>query len=477
MAKKIEGDRFGRAIQNFRGTLDYFGYDARLKEFIIWKITEVFQRFGFEPLDTPIIENEYILRGKYGEEGEMRRFRLTLSAPSEAGLRYDHTVPLARFVAMHESDIKRPYRRYAIGPVFRDESPAAGRLRQFTQCDFDTVGSSSTVVDAEVLVMINTVLSELGFSEDNYVIKLNDRRLLNALAEWADFIEVEAKNAMFRAWDKIEKSTISDVTNELAQNLEDLYGPDITKQEKNILVTKKVEAFQYMTLFLQGLQGKNPDEIIKEIKSRFSSDSVSEACTMIEKLIGYIRSMGVPDNTFEFYPLLARGLAYYTGPIFEAMAYVEGSPGSIFGGGRFDDLIEQMGGPSLPASGASFGLDRIMQVMKDLAIVPYDLKETEVFVTIFDLEDDFLVRSSFEIAAELRKAGIRTEVYSGEDTRLSNQLRLASARRVKTSVIIGPNEIDKGLVAIKNMVTKNQVTVSRKDFVEKVLDWTRSSTG
>lgn len=472
MSRKIGGDILGRKLRTFRGTSDYFGDDARLRELVTGIITQTFQSFGFEPLETPCIENETTLTGKYGEEGEMRRFKLLLSGVSQAGLRYDHTVPLARFVAMYESELKKPYRRYAIGPVFRNESPAAGRLRQFTQCDFDTVGSSSPVVDAEVLAMINMVFTRLGFSESDYKIKLNDRRLLNALVAKAGFIDQEAINAVFRGWDKLEKASMVKIEDEVYETLVNLYtqasGESETKEQ---VISQKLSAFRSMTSTLQSLIGKSPEEVLSVLRTKFDSPQVQEACDQLERLVGYIKSMGVPEETFEINPLLARGLAYYTGPIFETIPNIKGSPGSIFGGGRFDTLIEDMGGPSIPASGASFGLDRIIDVMKRLGIVPPDLQKTQVFVTLFNLEDDSLVKKAFEVASELRNVGCNVEVYSGEKSRLGDQLSVANSKGIKMVIIIGPDELKEDTVLIKDMVSGDQFTVESTKLVERVEEY------
>lgn len=444
-------DIFDRGIQNFRGTRDYFGDDMRWRQSVIETIRQSFELFGFEPLETPLIENERTLSGKYGEEGEKKRFRLSMPYPQESGLRYDQTVPLARFMAMNWNRFPLPYRRYVIGPVFRDESVQAGRLRQFTQCDFDTVGSSSMVVDAEIVAINYTVLTKLGF-KDLYKVQVNDRKLLDTLALKLKITDEEQKKALFRAWDKLEKSDRTSISQELVSAGFDKYT---------------LRRFNVMTDILQKTIGLPSDQVISILLTAFKDEKTKQAVIELEKLALSILDMGVPQDRFTLYPLLARGLDYYTGPIFETVVTASGV-GSITGGGRFDNLIEQMGGPNLPASGSSFGLERVMSVMDQFGLKPATTQTTSVLATIFDLNNSQTTSASFRLASQLRLDSINTEIYTGAKLKLGSQLDIARRKNIPIAIIVGPDEISNNTVTVKDMIGKSQVTIPQNLLVETV---------
>jgi len=447
-------DLFDRGIQNFRGTRDYFGSDARGRLWVIEQIRSSLELFGFEPLETPAIENERTLSGKYGEEGEKKRFRLTLNFPQEAGLRYDQTVPLARFMAMNWNRFPLPYRRYVIGPVWRDES-GAGRLRQFTQCDFDTVGSSSPIIDAEVVAINYTIFSKLGFGQI-YQIRINDRRLLDALALGLRVEDKNLVNAIFRAWDKLEKADRNQIRKELRQD-----GAD-----KNL-----IRRFDRATDKLFGTVGLNNSQTLSALYTLFPKPEIKQEINRLEMLVNSIISMGVPEDRFIIWPLLARGLDYYTGPIFETTVNLQGI-GSITGGGRFDSLIKDMGGPDLPASGSSFGLERVMEVMEQFGLKAQDDQTTKVFMTIFDAANQSLCSPNCNLANALRLDNIPVEIYTGDNSKLRLQIDIARRKNIPLVTILGPDEVQNGTITVKDLRTGNQVTISQDslvEFVKKVL--------
>lgn len=445
----MSADIFDRGIQNFRGTKDYFGSEARQRIRVIEQIRKSFELFGFEPLETPAIENERTLKGKYGEEGEKKRFRLRLAFPQEAGLRYDQTVPLARFVAMNWNLFPLPYRRYVIGPVWRDES-GLGRLRQFTQCDFDTVGSTSPIIDAEIVAINSTILSKLGFG-DTYSIKVNDRRLLDALVNLLRVENREIKNAIFRAWDKLEKADRAQIRKELKEN-----GADLNL----------IRRFDRATDKLLGTPDLSNSQILSFLVKSFPSEEVIREVNRLERLIESILSMGVPEKSFCLLPLLARGLDYYTGPIFETIVNVQGI-GSITGGGRFDKLIADMDGPDLPASGSSFGLERVIEVMNQLGITPATDQTTQVFITIFNSEDQDLCSSAFKAANILRLDNTPVEIYTGSKSKLGAQIDIARRKSIPLVVIIGPDELKNNQVTLKDLRSGNQETLTTSDLPTK----------
>ncbi len=453
---QAKDDILGRKVQNYTGTRDFFGEEARWRNWVIDQIRSSFQAFGFEPLETPMIETDRTLKGKYGQEGEMRRFKLLLKGTDEAGLRYDHTVPLARFMAMKWSNFPMPYRRYAIGPVFRHESVQAGRLRQFTQCDFDTVGSKSSVIDAEIVAMNYSVLTKLGF-KNNFIIRINDRRLLNAMASSMGFSDQKSVLSLFRGWDKLEKIDRKTVEDELAA---DEISPEL------------VERFREVTDVLLGISGSSADKVSAGIRKAFNSDEVEKALNELERIVGFVSAMGVPENNFRLWPLLARGLDYYTGPIFETVVETAGI-GSITGGGRFDNLIQQMGGPDMPASGSSFGLERLMSVMEQVGLKPTSSQTTQVFITLFDQKDMTLCQKSFETAAILRDAGIAVEVFTGEGGKFGKQLDIANRKSIPLVLIVGPDESKAGTVAIKDLrstkrIVGGQISVPLKEIAKQI---------
>lgn len=442
-------DKFGRSPQNFKGTKDYDGIEAKKREFVISQIRKAFELFGFEPLKTPAIELDRILSEKYGEEGETKRFRTSargeIKPDKQGGLRYDHTVPLARFMAMYPNKKILPYRRYAIGDVWRNENVQEGRLREFTQCDFDTVGSNSLVVDAEILAINYTVLTNLGFPSGSFILQYNDRRLLNVLTKFLgcdDAIGVE----ILRAWDKIEK-----------------VGLDATIAE---LQTKKINPVvinNYRSVTQGLLESKQKFQYLKNLLGKGGE----EALSYISNIYFYAKSMNVPESAIEFNPLLARGLDYYTGPIFETVIAKSGI-GSISGGGRFDNLIAVMGGPDLPASGSSFGLERVMSVMDQLGIVVPVSVSAPVFVTIFDQSNLDLVEYSFKVASKLRLDGIAVEVYNGNNAKLGKQIEIGSRKGAKITIILGPEEMANNVVSLKVLSTAEQYKVPFGKLSEKI---------
>ncbi|MDP3994244.1 MAG: histidine--tRNA ligase [bacterium] len=454
---QAQNDILGRKVQNYTGTRDFFGEEARWRNWVIDQIRSSFQAFGFEPLETPMIETDRTLKGKYGQEGEMRRFKLSLKAPNEAGLRYDHTVPLARFMAMRWSNFPMPYRRYAIGPVFRHESVQAGRLRQFTQCDFDTVGSGSSVIDAEVVAMNYFVLTKLGF-KDNFTVRINDRRLLNAMASAMGFSDTEDVLSLFRGWDKMEKTDRKTVEAELIAE-----GID----------SERVKRFGKVTDSLLAISGSSADKVFGIINKTFDSKKVLAEIKKLEEIVNYITAMGVPEEYFRVWPLLARGLDYYTGPIFETIVETAGI-GSITGGGRFDNLIQQMGGPDMPASGSSFGLERVMGVMEQIGLKPKSSQTTQVFMTLFDQESLSLCETSFKVVAALRHKGVAVEVYTGEGQKMAKQLDIANRKSIPLVLILGPDEYKSGKVAIKDLrsikrIAGGQISVPLGEIAKQII--------
>lgn len=461
-----------RGPRNFRGTRDYVGRDYNIRKWATDIIAWTFEQFGFQPLETPILELEDTLRGKYGEEGEANWFRLSAVDEQRAGMRYDQTVPLARFMAMNWNAFPMPFRRYVIGPVFRKETVQAGRYRQFVQCDFDTVGSTNPIIDAEVVAMNAMVLSRLGFT-DQFQVQVNDRRLLDAIATDMGFENPEIVMAMFRAWDKLGKQSLQEVFDYFVGQVLDIQlgGKEIGDEERRrrLSVLKlDNDSFLDKTDQLLALEGMPIDVQLSRVAGLFPSARVGEAINGLDQLFNMITAMGVSEARYSFRPLLARGLDYYTGPIFETM--VQGGTVSITGGGRFDHLVESLGGPDLPASGSSFGLERVISIMEEYGILPeLPTVPAEVFAVVFDFANADLMRYLFDTVTGLRLTGLKVEVYTGDtQLRLGKQMDIARRKNVPITLLVGEDEMNSGNAAFKVLSTGEQFTVSVEELAESL---------
>ncbi|RJR30433.1 histidine--tRNA ligase [Candidatus Microgenomates bacterium] len=444
-----------KATNTFKGTRDISGDDMRFRLQTLDTIRNVFELFGFEPLETPVIERRGTLLGKYGEEAENLLFMLG-TPHDNGGLRYDHTVPLARFAAAHWQDMPKPYKRYALGPVFRAENPQSGRYRQFYQCDFDTLGTGSVVVDAEIVAINYKVLAELGFKDKQFAVQVNDRKLLNSMVSEMGFNKAQVP-FILRAWDKLDKNSPDEVLDYL-----------LSEAKKMALSEKEVEQkYKSATLALLDATTKSSQHILDFLADRFKSEESLNAVHDLRKLREQILSLGVPEVSFQINPLLARGLSYYTGPIFETVVR-DGGVGSVTGGGRYDELISTMGGPDVPASGSSFGLDRLLVVTEQLGLRPKSSQTTKVFVSLFDSLDEKLTAYTLHVAGELRENNIAAEVFSGENTKLGKQIELADKKNIPYVLIVGPDEMDKGLVTLKNLENREEKKLSLEKLTSEI---------
>lgn len=447
--------------RNYSGTTDYFGEDCLKRQFVINTLKEVFCLFGFEPLETPIIELKETLLGKTGGETNAQVFNWrqgNSETGGDIGLRFDQTVPLARVMAQYGKTLepKMPYKRYTIGPVFRAEKPQAGRLRQFTQMDVDTIGTSSMLADAEIIALCDYALTKLGFSD--FAIEINNRKILNGLAKSIGLTGDEAVSLM-RSWDKLGKKTIQEIEKE--------YEETLRKEgaKKAILLTEKLIA----------LDGSNESMLNLVLKlSKETEEGVLETKSILNTLI----TLGVGADRIKFNVLLARGLDYYTGPVFE-MKVNEGRVGSLGGGGRYDGLIETLGGPRIPATGVSFGLERLTYVLDKLNLYPLELEKAKVFVTVFDSKNESSIAYASKIVTLLREAKINTEMYTGEE-KVGAQLAIANRKGIKYAIIAGPDEEKKGTVTVKNLSVglssgekkdkeANQVEIPLSELVKTIL--------
>src|SRR5438445_7097018 len=434
--------------QPARGMRDFLPADVRKREYVIGIIKQVYERYGFEPLETPAVENIETLMGKYGEEGNQLIFKILKrgehekTGEADLALRYDLTVPLARVVAQYQNELPKFFKRYQIQPVWRADRPARGRFREFYQCDIDAVGSPSLVVEAELLAAASDVMAALGFAD--FTIRLNHRRALTSILECAGIPERLHADALV-VIDKLDKIGPDGVRNELAAR-----GID-------------AEATLACLGFFSGLTSVDPRtgalERLREFVRRHHHGPTAVA--ELDEIVALTDGTAA-HGRIRIDPSLARGLAYYTGAIMEIM--VPQLTGSLGGGGRYDNLIGMFLGKDVPACGFSLGLERIIVVMTEREMFPASVAGSgvDVLVTLWsnDTRGDAL-----ELAGEMRKAGLRVDVYPDAD-RVGKQFKYASARGVPFVAILGDEERERGEVAIKDLRTGEQTTVPRANLGE-----------
>ena len=405
------------------GTRDFLAGDLRVREHVFAAIREVFERYGFEPLQTPAFERLETLTGKYGDEGDklifkiLRRGEHEASGEADLALRYDMTVPLARVVAAHGSQLPTPYKRYAMGPVWRADRPGRGRFRELTQCDVDVVNSVSPLADAEVVCAVADALRAAGLSD--FSILVNSRRALAGLLE-AYGIPPGAGGGVLITLDKLDKLEPGEVARELVE----ARGLDP--------VPAKALADDLTA----------PDAADRLRRTLAAAEAGREGLAEVDRLIRYTVPV-VGAERIAFTPRMVRGLDYYTGIIFEVVA--AGMPGSIAGGGRYDHLIAALGGPDLPACGGSLGVERIIGLLGGEAGAAPRL---DAAITVMDTDS---AAEAMDFAARLRGAGLRAEVYLGTSQKLGRQLRWAADRRARYAVIYGPQDRSAGLVTVRDM--------------------------
>lgn len=421
--------------QVLKGMRDFLPPRVILRNYVTDELRRVFERFGFEPLQTPAVEYAETLEGKFGEEADKLIYKFADRGAREVGLRYDLTVPLARVVALYPELVK-PFKRYQIAPVWRAERPQKGRYREFYQCDVDIVGTSSMLADAEVVTVAYHSLRQLGFND--FRILINNRKLLSAIASQANVPPALAP-AVWRAVDKWDKIGPAGVRSELTEA-----GLDVEATDR-----------------LFGLlddTGAAIDAVRSDAGELSSGVARLGGVSEIVEVIKYLQLAGVPERFFQIDLHMVRGLDYYTGPIFEIVVD-QPKIGSLSGGGRYDNLIGLLGATDLPAVGISLGLERLIDVIDELGMAPESVQSTvtEVLVTVFDPDH---LSDSLAAAASLRAAGINSEIYLGLD-KLGTQIRYASRKKVPLVVILGPDEARRGEAILRNMATGEQRSVDR----------------
>ncbi|MCY3901599.1 MAG: histidine--tRNA ligase [Caldilineaceae bacterium] len=443
------------------GARDFLPLDVLRRQYVIDVIERVYQSYGFEPLETPVMERLDTLLGKYGEEGDQLIFRVAkrgaklqralVETPTEdeiadAGLRYDLTVPLARIVAEYSNQLPRYFKRYQIAPVYRADRPAKGRYREFYQCDLDVVGSSSRLVEAEVLNAGAQVLQELGFhgrDASGFRLRLNHRGVLRGLMEVSGVPGTLESDALV-AVDKLDKIGLEGVAKELrARGIEQSAASALLE----LMAAAPDETCAVLAWLRQILTG---------------SAGGAQAVNELEEIVTLTQS-GPAGEHIRIDPYLARGLSYYTGPTYEVeFPTLSGSGG---GGGRYDDLIGMFSNRSIPACGFSFGLERILLIMEERGLFPHKLAgQPQALITNFDPDT---LAANVELAHALRSAGLRVDFYPDLDN-LGRQFRYAEERNIPFALLLGGNELAAGTVTIKDLISGEQNSVARADAVDSL---------
>lgn len=403
-------------LQTLRGFRDFLPAQKRQRDFVVKKVVEIFERFGFEPLQTPMLEYADVILGKYGDEADRLVYTFTDRGGRKVALPYDQTVPTARVLAQYRNELPLPFRRYQIQSVFRADKPQKGRYREFTQCDIDIFGSRDPLADAEILACTYFAFKNVGYP--NITLKLNDRQtLFNTLKPFAAKLSVFSLIQTFDKLDKISESAA----------LEELSAKGLDRSQGQLALTA--------------------------IKSATKSNN-------LKQIIDAAINLGVPSQAIKFIPTLARGLDYYTGMIFEVFLpeFPEGSAG---GGGRYDNLIHQIGGPDIPAVGIAFGLDRMIEAAQNLNLFPAQTASAQVLITVMAATQS----ESLKLAARLRQNQVNTEVYPAP-AKLDRQLKYADKKGIPHVAIIGEKEVRENTVTLKDMTTREQSSLKIEEFIE-----------
>jgi histidyl-tRNA synthetase len=409
--------------------------NARLR--IIATIRSVYERYGFQPLDTPAQEYHATLMG-YGEENTKQVFSFRNPEEEDVALRFDLTVPLARVVAQYP-DLVLPFRRYQVAPVWRADKPDPGRFREFTQFDIDSVGTSSMAADVEILCAIYDALRALGI--EKFRIRFSDRKVLNSLLDFAD-IPRERSHTVFRVLDKLDKIGPEGIAAELTGGRIDASGDRIPGLG---LATDQVNRIMKFLALPQG----NRREVLAAMTDIFRNvPSAPEAAEELEFICSSLERLGIPEEYVVLDLSIARGLDYYTGPVFEAILTDAPEFGAVVGGGRYDGLVERFLNRKIPAVGASIGIDRLLAAMQKLGLVELAASTAQVLVTVMEPSK---IGDYQKITRELRQAGINTEMYLGDETSLGKQLQFANRQDVPIAVIIGSEEFSRDEVTVKNL--------------------------
>lgn len=434
-----------RDAKTLSGFRDILPKHASVKESMLSNIKEVFKSFGFVPIETPHLEYAEVLVGKGSEEIQKELYKFRDHGGRDVALRFDQTVPLARFVVQHKHLLSSPFKRYAIGNVFRGERAQAGRYREFTQCDFDFIGTTSILSDMEIIQVINNALVSLGI--ENFTIRINNRKILNGLAK---YFEVEDKiEDILRIVDKIDKIGEEKVKTELEESA--------------------------------GISSNAIDEIIKFISIKQESDNffeqvanyknynnqMKEGIEELEQIFDILATLDIKKENYQVDFSIARGLAYYTGTVYETVLDDLPSMGSVCSGGRYDNLTKSFSkDDDMSGVGASIGIDRLIAALEKLELIKG--KNTTADVLILNIDDRYL-SNIHKLGEALRQAGIKTEIYP-DTLKFKKQMKYANNQGHDFVIILGENEVNDGVVTLKNMQSGEQSNVATTEEIVAIIN-------
>ena len=445
---------------NYRGTRDFLPHEMRRRRYILNTIRSIFHLYGFQEIETPAIEKLETLTGKYGDEGDKLLFKILNSGDflakteegsllkrdsrkltsqiSEKGLRYDLTVPLARFVVQHQNELVFPFKRYHIGSVWRADRPQKGRYREFYQCDADVIGSKSMLNEIELTQIFAEAFERMDL---NCSIRINNRKVLEALIDFID--EGERIQEILTVLDKLDKMGLEKLNIELSEKI----GEDKTR------------------VLLDLINQADLDQLQKEVSNEKMNSGVSEIKRVFSKCKGF--------NNLVFDPTLTRGLDYYTGIIWEVNANEGSIKSSIASGGRYDNLTEMFGGRDLSGVGISFGIERIYDILQELKKFPESIDaQTTACVAAFDRKSfDY----GFDILSALRDAGICAEIYP-EPIKMQKQMKYINQKNIPFAILIGGDEVDTNTVILKNMNTGDQQSLEENQLIKNLLQFRATGT-
>jgi histidyl-tRNA synthetase len=408
--------------QTLKGFRDFLPSDMYIRNYVKNTLTELFETSGFQPLETPALEYSSVLKGKYGSETDDKLgYFFKDNGDREVGLRYDLTVPVSKVLAIYSNQVPLPFRRYQIQPVWRAENTQKGRYREFIQCDIDIFGTTSPIADAEIISIIYQGVKKLGFK--NATIKINSRSVLSTILSQSGV--TDRQNSVLQSLDKLDKIGENRVKDELSS--------------KGISDTQINQIFEY-------IKQAQPDNNLQQV-------------------LDLLKDFGLPQNSYVFDPTLVRGCDYYTGTIFEVQ--VPEANGSIGGGGRYDNLVATLGGPQIPAVGFSFGFERVVDVIKELQLLP-DNQTNKIKILIANLGPETQT-DIIKMIFTLRDNDISSIIYPDND-KLGKQIKYALSLGIPYLVIIGTDEVKNNQITLKNLNTSEQTTISNNDLIKILKD-------
>ena len=439
MSKKLKVEP--RTLKGFQ---DLLPEEFACRRAVLGVIERVFQRYGFSPVETPAMEHLETLLGPGGEGVNKELFRLESPEGEPVALRFDLTVPFARLLAQYPDRLRAPFKRYAIGPVFRADKPGPGRFRQFTQVDIDAAGAETVAVDAEVIAVMSEIMEGLGVTQ--YEVQVNNRKLIDALMASCGIVEEGRQKHVLRVIDKLAKVGIENVRRELGPGRVDESGDPIPGVQLDGDTIERL--IQYIGI---GEHRHPHAKVLARIEELLpETDDSREALAEMHELAEALVALGVPQHKTRFDPSLARGLDYYTGPVFEMVIPTAPELGSIMGGGRYNGLVERFSDRPIACTGMSVGLERLMGALRHQGSLPIPPPAVQVLVVTMG---NVPKAETLRVAAELREAGFRTETFfaSKKKMQMGNQLSHADHYGIPVAVIIGEDELANGVVSVKDL--------------------------